>query len=86
MVASRFFVALAAGASLASAACPYMQNDARDLPVEHPPTHNVRRDGTIPTDEFLAKYEVDDSDVYLTSDVGGPISDQNSLRAGDRGP
>ncbi|KAI1281443.1 catalase [Xylaria sp. FL0933] len=29
---------------------------------------------------------VDDSTGYLTDDVGGQISDQNSLRAGDRGP
>ncbi|KAI0433965.1 catalase [Xylaria sp. FL1042] len=29
---------------------------------------------------------VDDSTGYLTDDVGGQISDQNSLRAGERGP
>ena len=59
-----------------------MGNEARDLPASHPP---VRRD--VPkTDDFLAKYEIDDSDTYLTSDVGGPISDQNSLSAGERGP
>lgn len=29
---------------------------------------------------------VDDSAGYLTDDVGGQISDQDSLRAGDRGP
>ncbi|KAK2591308.1 catalase [Conoideocrella luteorostrata] len=34
----------------------------------------------------LASYEVDDSDGYLTSDVGGPIEDQSSLKAGERGP
>ncbi|KAG6059641.1 hypothetical protein E4U32_003905 [Claviceps aff. humidiphila group G2b] len=34
----------------------------------------------------LAGFEVDDSEGYLTSDVGGPIEDQNSLKAGDRGP
>ncbi|TQV97940.1 hypothetical protein V2A60_006349 [Cordyceps javanica] len=31
-------------------------------------------------------YEVDDSSGYLTSDVGGPFSDQESLKAGERGP
>ena len=67
----------------ASAACPYMENDARDLPASHPP---VRRADSTPTDEFLKKYEIDDSDAYLTSDVGGPFSDQNSLSAGERGP
>ncbi|KAG5999337.1 catalase [Claviceps lovelessii] len=34
----------------------------------------------------LQNFEVDDSDGYLTSDVGGPIEDQNSLKAGSRGP
>nr|4B5K_A Chain A, Catalase-phenol Oxidase [Mycothermus thermophilus]4B5K_B Chain B, Catalase-phenol Oxidase [Mycothermus thermophilus]4B5K_C Chain C, Catalase-phenol Oxidase [Mycothermus thermophilus]4B5K_D Chain D, Catalase-phenol Oxidase [Mycothermus thermophilus] len=34
----------------------------------------------------LAAYEVDDSTGYLTSDVGGPIQDQTSLKAGIRGP
>ncbi|GAW19281.1 hypothetical protein ANO14919_087670 [Xylariales sp. No.14919] len=29
---------------------------------------------------------VDDSNGYLTDDVGGQISDQDSLRAGERGP
>lgn len=33
----------------------------------------------------MAQYEIDDSDAYMTSDVGGPISDQNSLKAGQRG-
>lgn len=33
----------------------------------------------------LSEFEVDDSDGYLTSDVGGNIGDQESLRAGDRG-
>lgn len=38
------------------------------------------------TDEFMAQYEVDDSDVYLTNNFGGPIEDQESLSAGERGP
>ncbi|KAF2653037.1 catalase-domain-containing protein [Lophiostoma macrostomum CBS 122681] len=75
--------AFVAGAHVASAACPYMESDARDLPADHPP---VRRDGSTSTDDFLQKYEIDDSNAYLTSDVGGPFSDQNSLSAGDRGP
>ncbi|KOS21315.1 Catalase-3 [Escovopsis weberi] len=31
-------------------------------------------------------FEVDDSQGYFTSDVGGPIEDQQSLKAGSRGP
>ncbi|KAL1842716.1 hypothetical protein VTJ49DRAFT_4354 [Mycothermus thermophilus] len=34
----------------------------------------------------LDAYKVDDSTGYLTSDVGGPIQDQISLKAGVRGP
>lgn len=34
----------------------------------------------------IADAIVDDSAGYLTDDVGGQISDQDSLRAGDRGP
>jgi hypothetical protein len=82
MVAIGLVVAVGACISIASGACPYMDNDARDLPASHPP---VRRDATA-TDEFLSQYEIDDTDVYLTSDVGGPIADHNSLKAGERGP
>nr|AKV94610.1 catalase A1 [Scedosporium boydii] len=35
---------------------------------------------------FIQHNDVEDGDVYMTSDVGGPIADQRSLRAGDRGP
>lgn len=40
------------------------------------------------TAEFLAQFEIDevDADDFLTSDVGGPIEDQQSLSAGERGP
>lgn len=47
---------------------------------------HVRRDGYSPTDDFLKKFEIDDTNAFLTTDVGGPISDQNSLSVGDRGP
>jgi catalase len=49
----------------------------------------VRRDDNPPamsTDEFMAQYEVEDNGVYMTNPVGGPIEDQNSLKAGERGP
>jgi catalase len=83
MVTTRILAALAAGANVVYAQCPYMANDARDLPASHPP---VRRDEAASTNEFMAQYEIDDSDVYLTSDVGGPIEDQESLSVGERGP
>ncbi|KAJ3482256.1 hypothetical protein NLG97_g7619 [Lecanicillium saksenae] len=34
----------------------------------------------------MKSYEVDDSSGYLTSEVGGPFGDQESLKAGERGP
>lgn len=36
--------------------------------------------------EHLSEFEVDDSEGFLTSDVGGPIEDQEVLTAGERGP
>lgn len=83
MITPRLLAALILSASGVSAACPYMQGDSQDVPSYHPP---LRRASATPTDEFLAKYEIDDTNVTLTSDVGGPISDQNSLKAGERGP
>ncbi|RAH58796.1 mycelial catalase Cat1 [Aspergillus piperis CBS 112811] len=62
---------------LANAACPYVSRDlsARDS-----------SDASESTEEFLSQYYLNDNDTYLTSDVGGPIEDQNSLSAGERGP
>lgn len=63
--------------------------DASDLPAHHPP---VRRDdssssGAMRTEEFMKQFELDDGEgAYMTSDVGGPFSDQDSLKAGERGP
>ncbi|KAF2205032.1 catalase [Delitschia confertaspora ATCC 74209] len=89
MVALRALTALAACIGAVNAQCPYMTGDypAGDLPASHPP---VRRDGsaqdaTAATAEFLKQYEIDDSKSTLTSDVGGPFSDQTSLKTGERG-
>lgn len=35
---------------------------------------------------FLDQFVLDDTDSILTSDVGGPIDDSTSLKAGARGP
>ncbi|KAK7183308.1 hypothetical protein DPSP01_000568 [Paraphaeosphaeria sporulosa] len=88
MVAFRFLAAFAAFSGLSQAICPYMESDARDLPAHHPP---VRRDESAPkaarTDEFMAQFELNDGEGdYMTSDVGGPFEDQNSLKAGELGP
>lgn len=87
---SAAFVAAAAMVGAASAMCPYMDGslEARDAPAGHP---HVRRDDTDAsgsTAEFLAQFELNDNETgtYLTSDVGGPFEDQQSLSAGERGP
>ncbi|KAK4863148.1 hypothetical protein LT330_001926 [Penicillium expansum] len=69
-------------AGIAHAACPYMTGEAGNNP------HIERRadgDAAANTEEFLSQFYLKDQDVYLTSDVGGPIEDQNSLSAGERG-
>ena len=45
-----------------------------------------KRDAPAPSANNLAQFVVNDTNVYLTSDVGGPIEDQASLKAGERGP
>ncbi|KAL2164414.1 hypothetical protein VTH06DRAFT_3630 [Thermothelomyces fergusii] len=59
---------------LSQAACPFAD----------PAAFQKRDDGQ--SADILENYKVDDSTGYLSSDVGGPISDQASLRAGGRGP
>ncbi|RDW87743.1 putative catalase-3 [Coleophoma crateriformis] len=59
-------------AATVAAQCPYMDR--------------VDRRSIDTSDDLLAAYEVDDSNTYMTSDVGGPMEDQQSLSAGDRGP
>ncbi|KAL4801813.1 catalase B [Aspergillus unguis] len=60
-----------------NAACPYMTGELE--------RRDTNPDATEATEEFLSDYYLDDSNVYLTSDVGGPIEDQQSLKAGERG-
>ncbi|GMG14218.1 unnamed protein product [Aspergillus oryzae] len=72
-------LSLASVIGIASAACPYMTGELerRDTGTD---------DATAATEEFLSQYYMADNDTFLTSDVGGPIEDQNSLQVGDRGP
>ncbi|KAK3333816.1 catalase-like domain-containing protein [Cercophora scortea] len=61
---------------LSLAACPYA----------NPAALKARSDEeTGGSDNFLDQFEEDDSNGFLTSDVGGPIADQASLKAGIRG-
>jgi catalase len=34
----------------------------------------------------MAAHEIDSTTAFMTTDVGGPIEDQTSLKAGSRGP
>ncbi|KAJ5633200.1 Catalase B [Penicillium lividum] len=65
-----------------NAACPYMTGDL--------PSSDLHRrdnaDASAATEDFLSQFYLNDQDVFMTSDVGGPIADQNSLSAGERGP
>ncbi|KKK15876.1 hypothetical protein P175DRAFT_0473087 [Aspergillus ochraceoroseus IBT 24754] len=59
---------------LANAVCPYMTGElsARDTNLDA-------------SEDFLSPYYLNDQDAFMTSDVGGPIEDQFSLKAGERG-
>lgn len=65
-------------ASLAVAVCPYAGG--------HLETRDTAPSPNVATQKFLSSFEIDDDNSYLTSDVGGPIEDQQSLSAGERGP
>ncbi|KAJ5798401.1 uncharacterized protein N7503_007697 [Penicillium pulvis] len=79
-----YAVLLAGLIGTANAACPYMTGD---IPDSSNPLH--RRDdadASAATEDFLSQFYLNDKDAFMTSDVGGPIEDQNSLSAGERGP
>lgn len=65
---------------IANAACPYMTGEMPAL------QRRDAGDATADTEDFLSQFYLNDTDVFMTSDVGGPIEDQNSLSAGERGP
>jgi catalase len=60
-------------------------SSAAGCPYANPAAALQARDDSA-SDDYLAQYTVDDSSGYMTDDVGGQISDQNSLKAGSRGP
>ena len=72
----------------AMAACPYMDSshgsEEHGLGTERVVPRDVP--STQSTQDFLDQFTLNDTNVFLTSDVGGPIGDQFSLKAGDRGP
>ena len=76
-------------AGRAMGACPYMDSHI-DLKQRAPepetniPAHDHQvRDTSA---NFLDQFVLDDINSLLTSDAGGPIQDNESLKAGERGP
>jgi catalase len=92
MAPLRSLIILAASIStaVATVSCPF----GYDGPNPHTEGDNVgtleSRDApaaqAMTADNFLQQFTINSTDDYLTSDAGGPIEDQNSLTAGDRGP
>lgn len=73
---------------IAHAACPFMTGELPASLASNP--HDIRRRGEVDasseTEEFLSQFYLNDSNSYFTSDVGGPISEETSLKGGQRGP
>ncbi|RKF60735.1 Catalase [Erysiphe neolycopersici] len=65
---------------LAYAACPYMDHASS----QNPSSNRLKKREANP--DILDQYKVDDSNSYLTTDAVGPIQDNASLKAGERGP
>jgi catalase len=69
---------------VSAAACPFAHLGGESSP------HQRRDEPPAPAspaeEDLLKQYEVNDGEGYMTSDVGGPMGDQRSLRAGQRGP
>lgn len=67
----------------AEAVCPYIGSDptSTDANEHRNEIRNFEDDA-----DFLKQFTLDDSNAFITSDVGGPIQDSISLKAGQRGP
>lgn len=55
-------------------------------PFANPGSQTLRARDDASSSDYLAEFELDDSTGYMTDDVGGQISEQNTLKAGRRGP
>ena len=72
---TRSFLILASLGLAAATGCPYGHTSAA---TEHETLE--KRAPEVAPPRFLEQFTVNDTDSYLTSDVGGPIEDQNSLK------
>lgn len=71
---------------IVNAACPYMTGGLPGTAANPHSAHRRDEDTATDTEHFLSQFYLDDKDAFMTSDVGGPIEDQNSLSVGERGP
>jgi catalase len=85
---SHFLGNFASLIAVASAACPVLSGE--NLGSKTPNPHQVEKrqsaNASSETETFLSQFYLNDNNSYLTTDVGGPIEDQNSLKGGSRGP
>lgn len=86
MRASLALLGLGSLASISQAACPFMDTDQPNLNKRAADIHGRQEPIYRSGPDFLTQFTVEDTDDFLTSDVGGPIQDNISLKAGDRGP
>lgn len=81
---------LAGFIGVASAACPMLSGDLSTGGGQNPHVLERRQssnnNATQETGQFLSQFFLNDNNnTFMTSDVGGPISEQTSLKAGIRG-
>lgn len=63
---------------LATAQCPYGHDT--------PPQKHKSTDPQLSSTSFLNQFTLNDTNAYFTSDAGGPMQEDTSLKAGERGP
>lgn len=84
----RSFQYLLTFVTAASAGCPYMSGElqTRGEGLAKRQAQDTTDEATLTNQQFLAPFELNDTDVYMTTDSGVPIDDAVSLKVGPRGP
>lgn len=77
---------LLASASVVSAACPFMSGGEEVSESQKGPLDRRQQSPADLTEQFLSQFYVDDKDSWTTTNVAGPIDEQISLKAGNKGP
>ena len=75
-------------ATVTAAGCPFMSGELRrrDEGLAKRQSDGSIEETTLATQAFLAPFELNDTDVYMTTDTGTPIDESVSLKVGPRGP